>query len=88
MSLSSGSGVDSLGYSDSFNATLKFISEILMEEEDLEWKSSMLEDPLALQAAKKSFYNVLGQNYPPTFDKGEYESKTSNIKTSFDTHLV
>ena len=87
-SLSSGSGVDSPGYSDSFNATLKFISEMLMEEEDLERKSLVLEDPLALQAAEKSFYDVLGQNYPPTSDKGESESKWSNIKTSFDTHLV
>lgn len=47
------------------NTTLKFISEILMEE-DLEGKPCMLQDCLALQAAEKSFYDVLGQKYPPS----------------------
>ncbi|KAK9186179.1 hypothetical protein WN943_026542 [Citrus x changshan-huyou] len=47
------------------NTTLKFISEILMEE-DLEGKTCMLQDCLALQAAEKSFYDVLGQKYPPS----------------------
>ncbi|XP_062084987.1 scarecrow-like protein 30 [Humulus lupulus] len=85
------SEVDSPGYSDSFTATLKFISEMLMEEEDLERKSLTLQDPLALQAAEKSFYDVLGQNYPPSSDKGEYVSSKpfpSSVKTSFDTRLV
>ncbi|GMN24128.1 hypothetical protein TIFTF001_000433 [Ficus carica] len=43
---------------------LKFISEMLMEEEELEAKPCMLQDCLALQAAEKSFYDVLGQDYP------------------------
>ncbi|PON68796.1 GRAS transcription factor [Trema orientale] len=87
-SSSPSSGVDSPGYSDSFNATLKFISEMLMEEEDLERKALILQDPLALQAAEKSFYDVLGQNYPPCSDIGEFEPKSSCVKASFDTRLV
>ncbi|KAK3206316.1 hypothetical protein Dsin_020362 [Dipteronia sinensis] len=45
------------------HATLKYISEMLMEE-DLEGKTCMLQDCLALQAAEKPFYEVLGQKYP------------------------
>uniref|UniRef100_A0A803Q0S4 Uncharacterized protein n=1 Tax=Cannabis sativa TaxID=3483 RepID=A0A803Q0S4_CANSA len=59
---------------DSFNATLKYLSEILMEEEDLERKFLILEDPLALQAAEKPFYDLLGQNYPLSSNKGENSS--------------
>ncbi|KAJ0020243.1 hypothetical protein Pint_32799 [Pistacia integerrima] len=50
---------------DSANAVLKYISEMLMGEE-LEDKNCMLQDSLALQAAEKSFYDVLGQKYPPS----------------------
>lgn len=45
-------------------ATLKYISEILMEE-DLGGKTCMLQDCLALQAAEKPFYEAIGQEYPP-----------------------
>uniref|UniRef100_A0A2N9HNJ8 Uncharacterized protein n=1 Tax=Fagus sylvatica TaxID=28930 RepID=A0A2N9HNJ8_FAGSY len=47
------------------HVTLKYIKEILMEE-DLGDKPCMLQDCLALQAAEKSFYEVLGQKYPPS----------------------
>ena len=52
------------------NATLKYLNEMLMEE-NLEAKPCMLQDCLALQAAEKSFYEVLGQKYPsyPCFDQ-------------------
>ncbi|KAL5747870.1 hypothetical protein ACOSP7_024888 [Xanthoceras sorbifolium] len=50
------------------HATLKYISEMLMEE-DLEGKTCMLQDCLALQAAEKSFYEVLGQKYPPSLNQ-------------------
>ncbi|GMH12266.1 hypothetical protein Nepgr_014107 [Nepenthes gracilis] len=42
---------------------LKYISQMLMEE-DMAEKS--FHDPLALQAAEKPFYEVLGQKYPPS----------------------
>ncbi|XVF05493.1 hypothetical protein REPUB_Repub05bG0177100 [Reevesia pubescens] len=45
------------------NEMLKYINEMLMEE-DLVEKPCMLQDCLALQAAEKSFYEVLGQEYP------------------------
>lgn len=54
---------------DFSNATLKYINEMLMEEEDLEDKPCMLQDCLALQAAEKSLYEVIGQNSPSTFNQ-------------------
>ncbi|XAR58973.1 hypothetical protein NMG60_11014572 [Bertholletia excelsa] len=51
---------------DFTDAGLKYISQMLMEEEDLEHKPCMFQDTLALQAAEKSFYDVLGQKYPPS----------------------
>ncbi|EEF28638.1 Chitin-inducible gibberellin-responsive protein, putative [Ricinus communis] len=49
-------------------AVLKYISDMLMEE-DLEDKPCMLQDCLALQAAEKSLYDVLGEKYPPICDQ-------------------
>ncbi|XP_022948426.1 scarecrow-like protein 30 isoform X1 [Cucurbita moschata] len=52
---------------DTSNTMLKYITEMLMdEEEDLKTKPCMLIDCLALQAAEKSFYDVLGKKYPPS----------------------
>lgn len=49
--------------SDITNEVLRYINEMLMEE-DLEGKTCMLQDSLALQAAEKSFYDVLNQENP------------------------
>ncbi|XP_061368465.1 scarecrow-like protein 33 isoform X2 [Gastrolobium bilobum] len=47
-----------------FSATvLRYINQMLMEE-DLEEKPCMFHDSLALQAAEKSFYEVIGEAYP------------------------
>jgi len=62
---SSDGGGDSPESSEITQDVLKFINEMLMEE-DLEGKTCMLQDCLALQAAEKSFYDVLGQKYPPS----------------------
>ncbi|KAA8543852.1 hypothetical protein F0562_021971 [Nyssa sinensis] len=51
---------------DFSDAALKYISQMLMEEEDLERKPCMFQDCLALQVAEKSFYDVLGEQYPPS----------------------
>ncbi|TKY63294.1 Scarecrow protein [Spatholobus suberectus] len=48
---------------DFSDAVLSYISEILMEE-DMEDKTCMLQDSLDIQAAEKSFYEVLGEKYP------------------------
>uniref|UniRef100_A0A5B7AQH3 Putative scarecrow-like protein 14 n=1 Tax=Davidia involucrata TaxID=16924 RepID=A0A5B7AQH3_DAVIN len=47
------------------DTVLKFLNQILVEE-NIEEKPSMFHDPLALQAAEKSFYDVLGEKYPPS----------------------
>ncbi|KAK7390535.1 hypothetical protein VNO78_25843 [Psophocarpus tetragonolobus] len=47
------------------DAILSYISQILMEE-DMEDKTCMLQDSLDFQAAEKSFYEVLGEKYPPS----------------------
>ncbi|XP_010426099.1 PREDICTED: scarecrow-like protein 30 isoform X2 [Camelina sativa] len=46
----------------------KYINDMLMEE-DLEGQPCMLVDSLALQAAEKSFYEVLQDQSPPTSDQ-------------------
>ncbi|KAK4268754.1 hypothetical protein QN277_025362 [Acacia crassicarpa] len=50
---------------DFSDAVLSYINQILMEE-DMEDKTCMLQDSLDLQAAEKSFYEALGQKYPPS----------------------
>ncbi|KAK6247082.1 hypothetical protein QUC31_018647 [Theobroma cacao] len=49
------------------NEMLKYINEMLMEE-DIDEKTCMLQDCLALQAAEKSFYEALGHEYPLSAD--------------------
>ncbi|XP_038894504.1 scarecrow-like protein 14 [Benincasa hispida] len=64
---SSSSEGDSPDSHDTSNTMLKYITEMLMDEgEDLKAQPCMLLDCLALQAAEKSFYDVLGQKYPPS----------------------
>ncbi|XP_048135392.1 scarecrow-like protein 14 isoform X2 [Rhodamnia argentea] len=52
---------------DFSDVVLKYISEILMEE-DVEEKTCMFQESAALQAAEKSFYEVIGEKYPPSLD--------------------
>ncbi|XP_002533753.2 scarecrow-like protein 14 [Ricinus communis] len=49
--------------SDFSETVLNYISQMLMEE-DMEQKPCMFHDPLALQAAERSLYDVLGEKYP------------------------
>ncbi|XP_050236172.1 scarecrow-like protein 14 [Mercurialis annua] len=64
------------------NAVLKYINDMLMEE-DLEGKTCMLEDSLSLQAAEKSFYDVLGQEYPHQISNSvENSNWTQNLDLS------
>ncbi|CAN8311526.1 unnamed protein product [Cochlearia groenlandica] len=51
---------DDVDFSDS---VLKYISQVLMEE-DMEEKPCMFHDALALQAAEKSLYEALGEKHP------------------------
>lgn len=70
------------------NATLKFISELLMEEEDLERKASMLKDSLALQVAEKSFYDALNTGISEPSSSSFQSNITSVSGSSPDTLLV
>ncbi|KAI5682413.1 hypothetical protein M9H77_03641 [Catharanthus roseus] len=53
---------EDLDFSD---AVLRYINQILMEE-DMEDKTYMLQESLGLQAKEKSFYEALGKKYPPS----------------------
>ncbi|KAL0863530.1 hypothetical protein Bca101_042648 [Brassica carinata] len=48
---------------DFSDSVLKYISQVLMEE-DMEEKPCMFHDALSLQAAEKSLYEALGEKYP------------------------
>lgn len=47
------------------DTVLKYLNEILTEE-NVEENLSVVHDPLVLQAAENSFYEVLGNKYPPS----------------------
>lgn len=79
---SSTSEADSPESGDFSNAILKYIHEMLMEEEDLEDKPCMLQDCLALQAAEKSLYDVIGQKYPSSSDRSPVCNNGSVTSTS------
>ncbi|KAI5413456.1 scarecrow-like protein 30 [Lathyrus oleraceus] len=56
------------------NHILRYISDILMDEEnELEHKPCMLQECLRLQAAEKSFYDVLDHNHPSSNDRTEQD---------------
>lgn len=80
-SSSEGESFKETDYSD---ATLKFISQMLMEEEDLENKPCMLQHCLALQATEKSLYDVLNNNNldENAESPNDHLTKTSSINSS------
>ncbi|KAF3449178.1 hypothetical protein FNV43_RR09906 [Rhamnella rubrinervis] len=55
---------------DFSDAVLRYISQMLMEE-DMEDKTCMLQESLDLQAAEKPFYDVLGKKYPPSPEQNQ-----------------
>ncbi|KAK3422491.1 hypothetical protein EUGRSUZ_G02941 [Eucalyptus grandis] len=50
---------------DFSDGVLEYINEILMEE-DVEEKACTFQESAALQAAEKSFYEIIGKTYPPS----------------------
>ncbi|WJX69608.1 hypothetical protein P8452_53826 [Trifolium repens] len=71
------------------NNILRYISDILMDEEDdLELKPCMLQECLRLQAAEKSFYDVLGHNYPNSSckDTTDTDGSFSRGTASFESN--
>ncbi|KAG8390853.1 hypothetical protein BUALT_Bualt01G0126800 [Buddleja alternifolia] len=61
---SEGDSPEDFDFSD---VVLKYINHILMEE-DVEDKACMFQESAALQAAEKSFYEALGEQYPTSID--------------------
>ncbi|TMW87784.1 hypothetical protein EJD97_019471 [Solanum chilense] len=57
---------------DFSDVVLKYISQLLMEE-NIEEKTCMFQESAALQAAERSFYEVIGEKYPlsPILDLGQ-----------------
>ncbi|MCD9640134.1 hypothetical protein HAX54_025245 [Datura stramonium] len=49
---------------DFSDVVLKYINQMLMEE-DIEEKTCMFQESAAVQAAERSFYDVIGEKYPP-----------------------
>ncbi|KAK9069137.1 hypothetical protein SSX86_013253 [Deinandra increscens subsp. villosa] len=70
------------------DCVIKFISQILVDE-DMEAKQSMFPDPLALQATERSFYEALGEKYPPVSNieipEGNFFSSLSEYSTNSST---
>ncbi|XP_042011502.1 scarecrow-like protein 14 isoform X2 [Salvia splendens] len=67
------------------DALLKYINHILLEE-DLEEETFMLRESSALQAAEKSFYEVIGEQYPAATDY-QYGSNFDKIIENPDKNL-
>ncbi|KAF8009784.1 hypothetical protein BT93_J0702 [Corymbia citriodora subsp. variegata] len=64
---------------DFSDAALKYINQMLMEE-DIEEKSIVCHEGSALEAAEKSFYEVIGERYPPAAD--QHSSPNRNNESS------
>ncbi|KAL8213860.1 hypothetical protein R6Q57_003309 [Mikania cordata] len=79
---------ESLSPDEFGDCVIKFINQILMDE-DIEAKQSMFPDPLALQATERSFYEALGEKYPPVSNmaspEGNYFSSLSENSTNSST---
>ncbi|KAJ7980837.1 Scarecrow-like protein [Quillaja saponaria] len=66
--------------SDFSGTVLKYINQMLMEE-NMEEKPCMFHDPLALQAAEKSLYEVIGEKYPPFPNKHHVNNSSNNVES-------
>ena len=85
---------DSSDEGESSDSFLKYVSQVLMEE-NLEDKACMFHDPLALQAAEKSFYEVLGGKNPPFRNQAPFpvnqlvdspDDNASGCSSDFSSH--
>ncbi|KAM1414425.1 hypothetical protein ACFX2I_006202 [Malus domestica] len=81
-SLRAGSDADNIDISDCNQPVLKYISDILLEE-DLEGKACKLQQSLALQIAEKSFHDALNSENPPLLNQ-----PTFSVYQSFENSDV
>ncbi|CAI9774895.1 unnamed protein product [Fraxinus pennsylvanica] len=75
------SDADTLEDYDFSDVVLKYINHILMEE-DVEEKACMFQESKALLAAEKSFYEVLGGQYPASTDYLRVPNWDQNVENS------
>ncbi|XAR58977.1 hypothetical protein NMG60_11014581 [Bertholletia excelsa] len=74
--------VDSPDDGDQSDPFLKYINSVLLED-NMEEKSGMFYDPLALQATEKSLYDIIGHKYPASPNQPPLHLN-SNIESSDD----
>ncbi|XP_026400908.1 scarecrow-like protein 14 [Papaver somniferum] len=70
------SQVDEINFPD---AVLKYINQMLMEESNEETNFLFQEDSPALQIAEKSFYEILGEEYPTSSPDSNPEIQIENF---------
>ncbi|XP_065870701.1 scarecrow-like protein 9 [Euphorbia lathyris] len=72
---------------DFSDVVLKYISEMLMEE-DIEEKTCMFqESSAALQAAEKSLYELIGEKYPPSLNDESVPHLGQNQKRANESYF-
>lgn len=71
---------------DFSDVVLKYINQMLMEE-DMEEKACMFqESSVALQAAEKSLYELIGEKYPPSLPDSELKTCVDKNDVRLDGH--
>ncbi|PHT48689.1 hypothetical protein CQW23_12897 [Capsicum baccatum] len=65
------------------DGALKYINQMLMEE-DIEEKTCMFQESAALQAAERSFYEVIGEKYPSSANHEKPSSLGQNEPYAVD----
>ncbi|KAJ3688205.1 hypothetical protein LUZ61_017369 [Rhynchospora tenuis] len=68
------------------DATLSYLSQILMEE-DIDEKDILHTNQSALHAMEKPFYDILGQKYPLCFTDPHLSNHKNSAPSSTDHHL-
>ncbi|KAK9283931.1 hypothetical protein L1049_012188 [Liquidambar formosana] len=67
------------------DVVLKYINQMLMEE-DMEEQACMFQESAALQAAEKSFYEVIGEKCPPSSSHCPSSSVDQNIENPDESY--
>ncbi|KAK4777133.1 hypothetical protein SAY86_005821 [Trapa natans] len=75
---------ESLEDYDFSDSVLKYINQMLMEE-DIEERTNIFQGSAALQATEKSLYEVIGKIYPPSSDQGVFSTAELNHGSPDDT---
>ena len=66
---------------DFSDVVVKYVNQLLMEE-DVDEKTRMFHESLALEATEKSFYEVIGKEYPPSID--HHQNQTPSMEENHE----